>query len=301
MSTQEIKKVGYIGMGIMGAAMAENLVKAGYEVTVWNRTASKCDPVVAAGATQADSPKAMAAASPDVIFLNVTDTPDVEAILFGDDGIAGSAAEGLIVVDNSTISPVATKQFASRLEPKGVVLMDAPVSGGDSGAKAGTLSIMVGGPERAFNRVKPLFDVMGKAVTHLGETGLGQTCKACNQIAVSLNLLGTCEALALAKQSGLDLKKMVQVVSAGAGGSWQLANLGDKIADGDYDPGFMIDLVLKDLNIVMGTGRELKLPLSGTALAEAYFRATQSDNGGRLGTQAMAKVMEKLGSFGFQD
>jgi len=299
MSDQPIKKVGYIGMGIMGAAMAANLLKAGYEVVVWNRTSAKCKPLADAGATVADSPADVVARGAEVVFLNVTDTPDVEAVLFGENGIAGAAGEGLIVVDNSTISPVATKQFAADLAAKGVIFLDAPVSGGDVGAKNGTLSIMVGGPEDTFNRIKPLFEVMGKSITLLGEAGMGQTCKACNQIAVSLSLLGTCEALALAKQSGLDLKKMVQVVSAGAGGSWQLANLGEKIADRDFNPGFMVDLVLKDLNIVMGTGRELKLPLSGTALAEAYFRGVQANDGGKLGTQAMAQVLEDLGGFKF--
>jgi 3-hydroxyisobutyrate dehydrogenase len=297
-----IRRVGYIGMGIMGRAMAANLIKAGFDVTVWNRTAEKCGPLAEAGAKVADSPAAMAADRPDAILTNVSDTPDVEAVLFGEHGVIEGAAAGLIVIDNSTISPVATQQFADRLSGRGVTLVDAPVSGGDVGAKAGTLSIMVGAPDdEVFARCLPVFQAMGKSITHVGPTGMGQVCKACNQIAVSCNLLGVCEALALAKRSGLDLKKMIEVVSGGAAGSWQLANLGPKIADGDYAPGFMIDLVLKDLAIVADTARKHHLPLSGTGLAEAYFRAAKADGGGELGTQAMAKTLEKLAAMRFTD
>ncbi len=299
MAGAAITRVGYIGMGIMGAAMAANLRKAGYELIVWNRTKAKCEALKQQGATVAASPAEVAAKGAQVIFTNVTDTPDVEAVLLGEDGVAGSAKAGAIVVDNSTINPVATKAIAARLAERGIIFFDAPVSGGDVGARNATLSIMVGGPAEHFATIEPLLKAMGKSVTLLGEAGLGQTCKACNQIAVSLSLLGTCEALALAQQSGLDLDKMIQVVSAGAGGSWQLANLGPKIAQGNFNPGFMIDLVLKDLNIVLNTGRELKLPLAGLALAETYFRAVQANGGGKLGTQAMAQVVEKLGGFTF--
>lgn len=302
----DIRDIGYIGMGIMGSAMAGNLIKAGFNVSVWNRTAGKCDALMEQGAKVAASPRAMAEANPDVICLNVSDTPDVEEVLFGADGVAGGAAAGLIVIDHSTISPEATQQFAARLAEQGVTLLDAPVSGGDVGARNGTLSIMVGGPPVTFDRCKPLFDAVGKSITHLGPAGMGQVCKACNQIAVSCNLLGVCEAMALAKKCGLDLAKMIEVVSGGAAGSWQLANLGPRIARGDYDPGFMIDLVLKDLAIVADTARQRNLPLAGTAIAEGYFRAVKADdtdgdgaNTGRLGTQAMAKTIEKLGGFQF--
>lgn len=297
----EIKTVGYIGMGIMGRAMAANLINAGFDVTVWNRTAAKCDALRERGATVADSPRAMAEAGSDVICLNVSDTPDVEEVLFGVDGVAAGASAGLIVIDNSTISPVATQDFAARLAEQGVTLLDAPVSGGDVGAQKGTLSIMVGGEAGAFAMCKKLFDAVGKNITHLGPAGMGQVCKACNQIAVSCNLLGVCEAMALAKKCGLDLAKMVEVVSGGAAGSWQLANLGPKIAAGDHDPGFMIDLVLKDLAIVADTARKSALPLNGTSLAEGYFRAVKADDGGALGTQAMAKTLETLGGFRFDD
>jgi 3-hydroxyisobutyrate dehydrogenase len=210
-------KVGYVGLGIMGAAMAANLLKAGYELIVWNRTSAKAQPLAKLGATVADSPADVAVKGAAIIFINVTDTPDVEAVIFGPDGIATAAAAGTIIVDNSTINPVATKQFAERLAEQGLELLDAPVSGGDIGARQGTLSIMVGGSQPAFDRCLPLLEALGKSITHLGPVGMGQTCKACNQIAVSLNLLGTCEAMALAKGSGLDLKKMIQVLAGGDG------------------------------------------------------------------------------------
>jgi 3-hydroxyisobutyrate dehydrogenase-like beta-hydroxyacid dehydrogenase len=295
-----IQHVGYIGIGIMGRAMAANLLKAGFGVTVWNRTPRKCDPLKEQGAAVAESPADLASRGPDAICINVSDTPDVEQVLFGDAGVCAGAKDGLVVIDHSTISPDATRDFAERLAKQRVALVDAPVSGGDVGAQKGTLSIMVGSPSgEVFDRCLPLFQAMGKSITHVGPTGMGQVCKACNQIAVSCNLIGVCEALALARKSGLDLDKMIGVVSGGAAGSWQLANLGPKIAAGDHAPGFMIDLVLKDLAIVADAARRLHLPLNATALAEGYFRAVKADDGGKLGTQAMARTLEKLGSFGF--
>ena len=299
MSKQPIEHIGYVGMGIMGSAMAANFLKAGYKVTVWNRTSGKCDALVEQGAGVVDSPADMARLTPDVICINVSDTPDVEQVIFGDNGIASGASSGLIVIDNSTISPDTTKDFAARLSQQGIALLDAPVSGGDVGAQNGTLSIMVGGDADAFEQCRPLFDVVGKSITHLGPAGMGQVCKACNQIAVSCNLLGVCEALALAKQSGLDLSKMVEVVSGGAAGSWQLANLGPKIATGDHDPGFMIDLVLKDLGIVAETAGKLGIPVTGTSVARDYFQSVADSGGGRLGTQAMCQAVENLGNFNF--
>ncbi|MEX2215748.1 MAG: NAD(P)-dependent oxidoreductase [Phycisphaeraceae bacterium] len=304
---QPIQHIGYIGLGIMGSAMAANLIKAGFKVTVWNRTAGKCDALAAQGAQVASSPEDLATREPDLICLNVSDTPDVEHVLFGKRGLIEGARAGLIVVDHSTISPVATQQFAAKLADRQVVFLDAPVSGGDVGARNGTLTMMVGGREDAFTRCLPAFEAMAKSITHLGPAGMGQVCKACNQIAVVCNLMGVCEAMALAQRSGLDVEKMIQTIGAGAAGSWQLANLGPRIAKGDFNPGFMIDLVLKDLAIVANTARASSLPLPATALAETMFRAVKADaggdppqDGGRLGTQAMAKAFEKLGGFRFQ-
>lgn len=294
-------KLGYIGMGIMGAPMALNLVKAGYPMTVWNRTPRKCDPLREQGAQVAASPAAVAASGAEVVFLNVTDTPDVEQVLFGDDGVASTAKPGTIVVDHSTISPDATRQFAVKLAKQEVHLVDAPVSGGDIGAQQGTLSIMVGGADDAVAQVMPMLEVVGKRIVHLGGPGLGQACKACNQVAVVSALLGVCEALALAKSAGLDLHKMIEVVGGGAGGSWQLSNLGPKIAAGDYDPGFMIDLVNKDLAIVLKTAENAGLPLATTALAADYFQLVAEQGGGHLGTQAIAKVLEAMGKFSYAE
>lgn len=299
--SESIQRLGYIGLGIMGAPMASNLIQAGYTLTVWNRTDSKAEPLRVKGAAVTESPAAVASAEPSVIFLNLTDTPDVEAVLFGESGVAAGAKPGLIVVDHSTINPIATRDFAERLAASDVTFIDAPVSGGDIGAQNGTLSIMAGGPAKAFERIRPLLEVVGKSITHLGPVGSGQTCKACNQVAGMVALLGVCEAMALAARSGLDLDKMIEVVSAGAAGSWQLANLGPKIIVGDHEPGFMVNLALKDLAIVADTARNLKLPLTGTALAEHYLRSvsTNEEGGGELGTQAMTKTLERLGGFTF--
>jgi len=303
MATAPLTYIGYVGMGIMGSAMAANLLKAGYEVTVFNRTTNKCDALKEQGAKVAASPAELAALNPQVICINVSDTPDVETVIFGEQGIIHGAKPGLIIVDHSTISPTATKDIAARLAQKNITFLDAPVSGGDVGARNGTLCIMVGGPLEVFDHCLPMFSAMGKTIVHLGEAGMGQVCKACNQVAVVCNLMGVCEAMALATRCGLDVKKMIEVVGGGAGSSWQLANLGPRIAAGNFGPGFMIDLVLKDLAIVDDTARKLALPLQATSLAESLFRAVKADktlgDGGKLGTHAMAKAIEKLGGFSF--
>ena len=294
-------QLGYIGMGIMGLPMAQNLMQAGYPLIVCNRTPSKAAPLIKQGAVRADSPADLASRGPAVIFINVTDTPDVEAILFGDSGLASTAKPGTIIVDHSTISPDATRDFAKRLAEQGVDFIDAPVSGGDIGAQQGTLSIMVGGGSAAVHRVMPMLQVVGKKIVYLGEAGLGQACKACNQVAGMVTLLGVCEALALAKQSGLDMDKMIEVVGGGAAGSWQLTNLGPKIAAGDHEPGFMIDLVIKDLAIVLDAAKRLGLPLEATAQAAKRFKQVADQGGGRLGTQAIAKAIEAGGGFQFDE
>lgn len=298
----DLPTIGYIGLGIMGAPMARNLMRAGYPMVVYNRTASKAKPLLDEGATLADSPADVARriGARGVLFLNVTDTPDVEHVLFAEGtGVVHGAERGLAVVDHSTIAPIATQGFAQRLAERGVTLIDAPVSGGDVGAQQGTLSIMCGGDETAFERVRPLLEVVGKSVVRLGGSGMGQACKACNQIAVVNALLGVCEAAALAKKVGLDVEKMLEVVGGGAGGSWQISNLGPKIAKGDHAPGFMVDLVLKDLAIVQDTAERVGLPIAGTGTAQGYFRSVAARGGGKLGTQAMAQALEQLGAFRF--
>ena len=285
--------IGYIGIGIMGQPMARNLLHAGHSLHIYNRTPAKCDPLAQAGAHVVAHPAQVAQAA-EVVFINVPDTPDVETVLFGPDGIASVAQPGLIVVDNSTVSAQATQQFAQRLGKLGVHYLDAPVSGGDVGAQKGTLAIMVGGEKEIFDRCLPLFEILGSKVVHVGPVGMGQTCKACNQLFCALHMLACCEGITLAREAGLDAEIMVDVVSSGAGGSWALANLGPKICAGDFDPGFMIDLLSKDLRLVMEMAQQAQLPLTGTALAQQFFHAAQRLGLGRRGTQALFRVVETL-------
>ncbi|MEA3225385.1 MAG: NAD(P)-dependent oxidoreductase [Planctomycetota bacterium] len=288
-------KIGYIGIGIMGLPMAANLLKAGHSLRIHNRTSSKCDTLVAQGATVCASP-AEVAENAEVVFINVPDTPDVEQVIFGSNGISLSARTGLIVVDNSTISPSATRQFAKSLKDKGVEYLDAPVSGGDVGAQKGTLAIMVGGDEQVFQKCLTLFEILGSKVVRVGPVGMGQTTKACNQLFCALHMLACCEGIALAKKAGLDPAVMVNVVSSGAGGSWALANLGPKIVADDLDPGFMIDLLCKDLRLVMELAQEAKLSLPGIDLARSFFDKAQAEGLGRLGTQALCRVAGESGN-----
>ncbi len=290
-------KIGFIGMGIMGRPMARNLLRAGHAVTVYNRTASRSRELEAEGARVAGSPRDCAIGNDTVITI-VTDSPDVEAVIFGPGGAAEGAAKGSVIIDMSTISPGVTRSIHARLKERGVGFLDAPVSGGDIGAQKGTLTIMVGGDEDVFERVKAVFEPMGKRITLMGPSGSGQVTKACNQVLCALNLLGVCEALALAERSGLDLEKMHQVVTGGAANSWALENLGKRIIQGDFNPGFMVRLIQKDLGIVLDAARSLRLPLSGTAICQQYFRSNEAHGEGDLGTQAMYRVVRRLGGFG---
>lgn len=285
-------RVGFIGLGIMGKPMALNIRKAGYPLTVYNRTPGKAGELLEAGAAQAGSPKELARQC-DLMIAIVTDTPDVEEVLFAETGVAAGAREGATFIDMSTICPDATREFAAKLKTRGVEYLDAPVSGGDVGAVKAALAIMVGGDRDVFERAKPVLDTMGTA-TLTGPVGSGQTVKACNQILCAVNMMGVCEAMSLAAAAGLDLDIMLEVIIGGAAGSWALANLGPKIAAGDLTPGFMVRLIQKDLNIVMKAAAEANLPLPGTAIAVQNFRSVQADGGGDLGTQAMITVYEKL-------
>ena len=284
-------RIGYIGIGIMGLPMAGNLLGAGHDLFVFSRTLSRCDPLAADGAVVCRSSGEVAGRS-EVVFINVPDTPDVEDVIFGEGGISDGAGAGLIVVDNSTISPRATREFAARLREKQVDYLDAPVSGGDVGARQGTLAIMAGGDEAVFARCLPLLEVLGSKVVRVGSVGMGQTAKACNQLFCALHMLACCEGISLAKGAGLDPGIMVDVVSSGAGGSWALKNLGPKIVDGDLDPGFMIDLLSKDLRLAMELAEEAGCDPAGAKLAQGLFQQAQKAGLGRLGTQALCRVVE---------
>ena len=280
--------IGFIGLGIMGKPMAGHLLKAGYDMQVYNRTQSKADELVAAGATRALTP-AEAAKGADFVIIIVSDSPQVEEVLLGENGAIETLQQDAIVIDMSTISATATREFAKKIAEKGAHMLDAPVSGGDIGAINGTLSIMVGGEPAIFERVKPLFDVMGSASTLIGGTGSGQVTKSCNQILVGNTLMGVCEALVLAEKQGLDMSKVIQAVSGGAAASFQLEKLGPQIVAEDYSPGFMIDLIVKDLHIVQEVAQTCGLSLESTNLLTEYFEKRQTAGDGSLGTQALVK------------
>ena len=287
------ERVGFVGLGIMGAGMAANLVRAGFDVVVYNRTAARTEPLVAAGAEAADSPRAVAERCP-VVFTCVSDTPDVEQVLFGDEGIVHGIREGALVVDASTVSPEATRGWAAQLADKGVGFLDAPISGGSEGAAKGTLSIMVGGDENHVERVRPYLDAMGSTITHVGGIGAGQTCKLVNQILVVVSMLGVAEALVFAKAGGLDLEKTIAAVEGGAAGSWMLANRGPQVIKGDWRPGFTIDLQQKDLRLVLESADELGVPTIATGAISHLYRVLQRDGLGAEGNHALVKALERL-------
>ena len=295
------ERVGFIGLGIMGRPMVANLVAAGYTPTVWNRSRAGVDACTALGAVAAESPRAVAEAS-DVLITIVTDSGDVRDVLVDGPGgeaeraAIGGLAAGAVVIDMSTISPSVTREIGARLAERGVQMLDAPVSGGDSGAKAGTLSIMVGGEADALERCRPILEAMGKTITHCGPIGAGQTVKLCNQVAIAGALLGVCEALALAQKSGVDAERMLEAISAGAAGSWQLSNLGPRIAARDFAPGFMIKLMQKDLRLALEAGEDVRQPLPNTALVRQLYYQLQAQGGDEEGTQALARVVEALGA-----
>ncbi len=292
-----IERVGFIGLGIMGEPMARNLLKAGFTVTAWNRTVSRAEALKAEGAVMAASPAAVAAAS-EVTVSCVSDSPDVEAVALGPGGVIEGAARGSVYVDCSTISPVVARRVAEALAARGVAMLDAPVSGGDVGAKAGTLAMMVGGEAAVFERCLPVLQAMGKTIVHVGPIGAGQVVKLCNQVAGGLNLLAMAEAVALARGAGVDPAKMLEVVSAGAAGSWMLSNLGPRAVAGDFAPGFMVDLMQKDLRLVLETSAETRTPLPGTALVNQLFRMLEARGRGREGTQGIVDAVGRLGSPG---
>ncbi len=274
--------------------MAANLAKNGLTVTAWNRTPHRpgVEAAARAGATIASS-IAEAVKNADVVFTCVSDVPDVEAVVLGAGGVAEFAQPGAIVVDTSTIGSQGAKQIGTTLEAKGFRFLDAPISGGDVGAKNGTLTIMVGGGKVDFDRCLPLFEAMGKNIRLCGPMGSGQAVKACNQVLCAANLIGICEAMQLAQQQNIDPHLIVEVCGTGAAGSWALSNLGEKIIDSDFAPGFAIKHILKDLRLVCETMPEPDNNLPGTTLADRLFKlAAELDGGagGECGTQAMIRA-----------
>jgi len=276
--------------------MARNLLRAGYAIRLYSRTRSKADRLCAEGAEWKESPAAVAKAA-DVIISMVCDSPDVEEVYLGPVGVCTAIKPGTLCIDMSTVAPETARAVAAAVEARGGRFLDAPVSGGKTGAEAGTLSIMVGGDERDAERARPIFEVLGKSTVHCGPVGHGQLTKLCNQILCGLNLLGVCEAVVFAKGAGLDPAIMLRAVSTGAAGSWALDNLGTRMLKGDFDPMFMIDLQQKDLRIALATALEKAIPLPGASLVSQLLSANQAAGEGRQGTQALVKTLNRLAGF----
>jgi 3-hydroxyisobutyrate dehydrogenase len=291
------QRLAFIGLGVMGLPMAGHLLAGGHELTVSTRTKVKAQALVGKGAKWTSTP-ADAARDAEVIFLCVPDTPDVEKVLLGEAGVIHGAKSGAVVVDHSTISPSATRSFAEQLKQRSVELLDAPISGGDVGAKNATLAIMVGGDRKAFDRVEPLLRLMGKTINHCGPSGAGQLTKLVNQILVSCTNMAVSEALTFAIRNGLDPAKTIEAVAGGAAGSWQLANLGPRMIKGDFAPGFTIDLQQKDLRLILQAGEESKTVLPAASLVHQLFTAAQAAGRGKDGTQALFTVLQGLAAGG---
>ncbi len=287
------KNIGFIGLGIMGRGMTHNLLKAGHAVTVWNRNPARMDEFITAGAKSAASPAAMTAQC-DVILICVSDTPDVEQVLFGAQGVSSGVKADALVIDHSTISPHATLEMATRLNSQGVRFLDAPVSGGSEGAAKGILSIMVGGDAEDVERALPILQAYGKTITHVGKQGAGQTAKLVNQILVVINQLAASEALLFAQAGGLDLSKTIEAVKGGAAGSWMLANRGPQMIVRDFRPGFTIDLQQKDLRLVLEAADQLGVPLLATSLVFQMYRTLQAQGLGGEGNHGLVKALEQM-------
>ena len=286
-------KIGFIGLGIMGRPMALNLKNAGHDIIVPERS-SLTDEIRAVAEVVADA-KAVAAKS-EVVIVMVPDTPDVETVLFGAGGVADGLNKGALVIDMSSISPIATKDFARRIAEKGCDYLDAPVSGGEVGAKQATLTIMVGGPDAAFARATPLFEAMGKNITHVGsENGAGQTCKVANQIIVALTLQAVSEALVFAAKAGADPAKVRQALMGGFASSRILEVHAERMLNGTFNPGFRVRLHQKDLNLALSAAKELNLSLPNTAIAQQMFSIVAAQGGGDLDHSAMVLAIEHMG------
>ena len=293
--TSQALNIGFIGLGIMGAPMAGQLIKAGHQLFVYTRGKTP-DAIATSSATPCLSGREVAERA-DVIILMVPDTPDVEAVLFSDNGIAAGLSKGKVVVDMSSISPIATKTFAQKINAMGCDYLDAPVSGGEVGAKNATLSIMVGGPDAVFERVKPVFELMGKNITLVGGNGDGQTAKVANQIIVALNIEAVAEALLFAARAGADPARVRQALMGGFAASKILEVHGERMVKRTFDPGFRIELHQKDLNLALSSARALGVALPNTATAQELFNSCVAHGGKAWDHSAMVRALEKLANF----
>lgn len=288
-----MERIGFIGLGIMGRPMTRNLLKAGFSVVVYNRSQGAIDELTQAGAIPANSPRHVAEQT-DVVITCLPDSPDVETVVLGDNGILTGARAGMLLIDMSTIAPATSKKIYTELKAKGIQSLDAPVSGGDIGAQQGTLSIMVGGDRDAFDRALPILQAMGKNIVHIGEAGAGQVTKACNQIVVAMTVQAVAEALTLAKKSGVDAAKVRDALLGGFAQSRVLEVHGKRMLEGSFQPGFKLDLHRKDMNIVLQTGREVGLPLLGGSQVTALMDALIAQGKGELDNAAIVTLYEMM-------
>lgn len=293
-------KVGYIGLGLMGKSIARNILKAGFPLVVHNRSRASVDELVNEGAVAADSPKEVAS-QVDVIFTNLPDTPDVEKVVLGENGIIEGAHAGLIYIDNSTIKPTVTRMLAEKLSAKNVFALDAPVSGGDIGARNATLTIMVGGDASSLEKVMPVLLAMGKTATHVGDAGAGQVAKAANQIMVAAQMVAMGELLVFSKKAGVDPRKVVDAIKGGAAQCWTLDVKTPRLFDGNRNPGFKAHMQLKDLKIILDTAREYDIPVSGTVENTRLFQQMIDSGMGELDNSAVVGVIEKIAGVGILD
>lgn len=288
-----MKQIGWIGTGIMGQSMAGHLQAAGHELYVFNRTPSKAQPLLAKGAHWCDSPAAVAQHA-EIVFTMVSLPSDVAATYLGAQGLLAAQGVCRIVVDMTTSQPALARQIASAAAEKCIASLDAPVSGGDIGARNATLAIMVGGDRAAFDEVLPLLQVLGKNIAYMGAAGAGQHTKMCNQVSIAGNMIGVCEALLYAARVGLDQQAVINIIGQGAAGSWSMNNLGPRIVKGDFNPGFMVEHFLKDMGIALQEASALNLALPGLALVHQLYVAVKALGHGRSGTHALMLALQRL-------
>ncbi|MEZ6129405.1 MAG: NAD(P)-dependent oxidoreductase [Planctomycetaceae bacterium] len=286
-------RIGWIGTGVMGASMCGHLIDAGFSATISTRTKAKAQPLLDRGATWADSPKAVAENS-DVIFSIVGFPADVRSVLLGEDGALAGAAPGSVLVDMTTSQPTLAMEIHDAAKSKGVHSVDAPVSGGDVGAKNGTLSIMIGGDKDVVDSLQPCWEAMGKTIVYQGSAGSGQHTKMVNQILIATGMIGVCEALLYGYKAGLNLETVLQSVSSGAAGSWSLSNLGPRIINNNFDPGFFVEHFIKDMGIALEESKRLGLSMPGLALGHQLYAAVQAQGHGRKGTHALQLALAAL-------
>ena len=289
----EKTKIGWVGTGVMGRWMCQHVMDLGYQMTVYNRTKAKADPLVDDGATWADSPQAVANNS-DVIFTIVGFPADVREVYFGENGILAGAKAGSIVVDMTTTEPSLALEIYQKGQVQDTSSIDAPVSGGDVGAREAKLAIMIGGDEQAVKTIQPLFDAMGQNIVYQGGAGAGQHTKMCNQITIAGTMVGVCEALVYGAKAGLDLEVMLSTISQGAAKCWSLDNLAPRVLKRDFDPGFFVEHFIKDMGIALAEAKQMNLSLPGLALVHQLYLAVQAQGHGRLGTQALMLALEQM-------